>query len=238
MEDKQPDNAPGQALLTFGKTFGRAGGRPLSTRQKGFFADLYPRIEIPIAPANSLDPSTLFDHDPAEIWFEIGFGGGEHLTGQAQRHPQIGSIGVEPFAEGVGKALTQISELELTNVRLNRGDARDVLLGLKDETLDRIFIMFPDPWPKTRHHKRRIVQHDSVALFVSKLKPGGRLRFATDVMHYADWALERFCANDRLDWTATAADDWRIPPQDHVTTRYQTKNLGDCKPVYFDFIRL
>ena len=219
------------------RTFGRLSGRPLSPRQKRLFDAFYPTIEAPIAPEASLDPSSLFDTPARQIWFEIGFGGGEHLTGQATRHPDFGFIGVEPFLESVGKVLTQIADAEQTNIRLHQGDARDVIAGLIDDCLDRLYILFPDPWPKTRHHKRRIVQHESVDLFVKKLKPGGRLRFATDVSSYADWALERFLAHDQLEWTAQCADDWRKPYADHVTTRYQTKNLGDCAPVFYDFTK-
>ena len=217
------------------RTFGRLSGRPLSPRQKKLFDAFYPTIEAPIATPDSLDPASLFGHPPREVWFEIGFGGGEHLTGQAAKHPDIGFIGVEPFLESVGKVLTQIADAGQTNIRLHQGDAREVIAGFQNETLDRIFILFPDPWPKTRHHKRRIVQHDTVDVFVSKLKPGGKLRFATDVAHYADWALERFLAHAQLQWTAECAADWRDPPEDHITTRYQMKNLGDCAPVYFDF---
>ncbi len=219
------------------KTFGRAGGRPLSPRQKALFDELYPRIEAPIAEGATLDPASLFARKPQKVWFEIGFGGAEHLVGQAQEHPDIGLIGVEPFRESVGKALSQIDIAKLSNIRIHQGDAREVLIGIKPETLDRIFILFPDPWPKARHNKRRIVQHESVSLFVSRLKPGGSLRFATDVAHYADWALERFIANEALEWSAQQADDWRTPPVDHITTRYQTKNLGDCSPVFYDFVK-
>ncbi|MGH6997223.1 MAG: tRNA (guanine(46)-N(7))-methyltransferase TrmB, partial [Phenylobacterium sp.] len=104
-------------------------------------------------------------------------------------------------------------------------------------SLDRVFILFPDPWPKARHHKRRIVQSDMVAELARVLKPGGRLRFATDVAGYADWALERILASPDFEWPAQKADDWRIAPADHITTRYEEKRLGDCEPVFFDFIR-
>ncbi len=232
MSDEKPGNR-GQL-----KTFGRTGGRPLSARQQALFDTLLPTITCPIAADNSLSPASLFDGAPREIWFEIGTGGGEHLTGQASRHSDIGMIGVEPFIEGVGKTLSQIDDGDITNVRLHQGDARQVLAGLKDAQLDRILILFPDPWPKSRHRKRRIVQQDTIELFASKLKPGGRLRFATDVIDYADWALERFLKSPSFEWLADSADDWRKPPQDHLTTRYQTKNLGDCAPVFYDFKRL
>lgn len=169
---------------------------------------------------------------------EIGFGGGEHLTGQAARHPDTGFLGVEPFINGVAKALTQIDEGELTNVRLMEGDARDVMARMPDACLNRIFLLFPDPWPKAKHAKRRFVQKETTAEFVRLLKPGGQLRVATDVKAYADHAVWVLRQASNLDWTAKSAADWQTPPDDHLTTRYETKNLGDCAPVFFDFIRV
>ena len=147
-------------------------------------------------------------------------------------------IGAEPFLNGVASALRHIDERGLTNVRLHQGDAREVLQQLPDASLTRIFILFPDPWPKARHHKRRLVQPDTVAEFARVLRPGGSLRFATDVADYANRALETFLGSPHLRWTAERADDWRVPPADHVTTRYETKRLGDCAPVFLDFERV
>lgn len=219
------------------RTFGRLAGRPLSARQQALFDTLLPNIEAPAAPEASLDPHSLFETPKTEIWFEIGFGGGEHLAGQAQRHPDVGFIGVEPFIEGFAKALTAVSDMSLENVRLHQGDARGVLAGLTDASLDRVFIMFPDPWPKARHHKRRLIQDAFLILLARKVRPGGRVRFATDWANYADWTLERFTKSADFEWMAQSADDWRTPPADHVTTRYQEKRLGDCDPVWFDFQR-
>lgn len=219
--------APSGAL----RTFGRTKGRPLSARQQGLVDDLLPRIAVPETGPVALDPR--FE---AHI-LEIGFGGGEHLVAQAKRHPGTGFIGVEPFVNGLAKALTGIEENALENVRLHLGDARDVIPRLPDASLDRIYLLFPDPWPKARHNKRRFVQDDTASEFVRLLKPGGLLRVATDVMAYADHALEVLRRQDRLDWRAHSADDWRKPPADHITTRYETKRLGDCAPVWFDFER-
>ena len=166
---------------------------------------------------------------------EIGFGGGEHLVGQAQAHRDILMLGAEPFLNGAASALRHIHEADLTNVRLHVGDARDLLAALPPQSLDRVFILFPDPWPKTRHHKRRLVQVETVGALARLLKPGGGLRFATDWADYADWTLERLRAEPRLRWTARRADDWRAAPADHVSTRYQAKSLGDIAPVFLDF---
>jgi tRNA (guanine-N7-)-methyltransferase len=146
-------------------------------------------------------------------------------------------LGAEPFLNGVASALRHIDERGLTNVRLRIGDARQLLSDLPDASLSRIFILFPDPWPKSRHHKRRLIQTQTVAELARVLKPGGRLRFATDWADYAAWTLERLIAAKTLRWRAERASDWRRPPADHVTTRYETKRLGDCAPIFLEFER-
>ncbi len=173
-----------------------------------------------------------------EVWLEIGFGGGEHMAAQAARAPDVLILGAEPFQNGVASAVRHIDEQGLENVRLLDGDARDLLTRLPDASLARAFILFPDPWPKARHHKRRLVREETVAELARVLRPGGRLRFASDVAHYVDWALEVIIANPAFTWTANRADDWRTPPADHITTRYEEKRLGDCAPVFLDFVRV
>jgi tRNA (guanine-N7-)-methyltransferase len=173
----------------------------------------------------------------AEAWLEIGFGGGEHLAAQAARRPDVLFIGAEPFQNGVASALRHIDEAGLTNVRVHDGDARDLLARLPDASLERIFILFPDPWPKARHNKRRLLQADTAAELARVLKVGGRLRFASDWADYVNWSLERLIATPGLSWVAEQAADWRTPPADHVTTRYEEKRLGDCAPAFLDFVR-
>jgi tRNA (guanine-N7-)-methyltransferase len=215
------------------RTFGRIRSRPIKPRQAALMDTLLPTLRVPAQP---FDPLTL-KPDAAGVWLEIGFGGGEHMAAQAARRPDLLLIGAEPFQNGVASGLRHIDEAHLTNVRLHDGDARDLLAWLPDESVDRLFVLFPDPWPKARHHKRRIVQADTVAQFARVLKPGGRLRFASDVAHYVDWSLERIAASPAFAWTAERADDWRVPPADHVTTRYEEKRLGDCAPVFLHFRR-
>lgn len=217
------------------KTFGRRGGRPLSPRQHSLVDNLLPSIRPVIDADQLVDPKTWFE-DASEVWLEIGFGGGEHSVGQAKRHPEIGMIGCEVFYEGIGKCLSQIADAEMKNFRLWDDDARLLMAGLSDHCLDRIFILFPDPWPKLRHQKRRIIQAEFLTEAARVLKPGGRLRFATDVRSYADEALEKCLAHPAFDWQAEQASDWREVPVDHIPTRYQAKNLGDIAPVYYDFI--
>jgi len=217
------------------RTYGRIRSRTIKPRQAGLFDTLLPGIAL--APdAGPIDVAAL-KPDAAQVWLEIGFGGGEHMAAQAARHPDVLILGAEPFLNGVGSALRHIDEGGLTNVRLLAGDARELLAALPDACIERLFILFPDPWPKARHRKRRLVGPETIPEFVRVLKPGGRLRFATDVADYADRALEALLSEPALTWDAERADDWRAPPADHVTTRYEEKRLGDVKPVFFDFIR-
>lgn len=168
---------------------------------------------------------------------EIGFGGGEHLVAQAGAHPQQRFIGVEPFLNGVASCLRHIEESGVQNIRLHQGDARDVIARLPDACLDRVYILFPDPWPKARHHKRRLIQPDFLDALARVMKPGTELRFATDWANYAAWTLEHVTRDARFAWLAERAEDWRKPWPGHVTTRYEAKQLGDCAPVWLRFVR-
>jgi tRNA (guanine-N7-)-methyltransferase len=217
------------------RLYGRSAGKPLSARQQALMAEALPKIAIPETARAALDPATLFEA-PREIWLEIGFGGGEHLAGQALKHPDIGFLGAEPFLDGVVKALAHVEEGGLSNVRLVRDDARDVVEQFTPRSIDRVFVLFPDPWPKARHRKRRLIQPEFLEALARVLKPGARLRFATDWADYAERALADVLRDGRFRWTAEAANDWRNPPADHVTTRYQEKRLGDCAPVFLDFV--
>ena len=173
-----------------------------------------------------------------EVWLEIGFGGGEHLVAQAVRRPDVLFLGAEPFVNGIAGALRHIDEAGVSNVRLHGGDARDLMGLMPDVSLDRLFILFPDPWPKLRHHKRRLVDAAFLTEAARLLKPGGQLRFATDWADYADRVLTLLPGRADFAWTAKAADDWRRPPPDHVTTRYEEKRLGDCAPIWLELTRV
>ncbi len=215
------------------RLYGRSHSHALSARKQALVKGLLPGIGLP---EGDFDPRALFP-DKKDVWLEIGFGGGEHLAARATKHLDTGFIGIEPYLDGVAKMLTAIEDGGLKNVRLQRGDARETVERMADASLARIFVLFPDPWPKTRHWKRRIVSDAFVAQLARVLAPGGSLRFATDVESYQDWAIERFARSPHLEWTARRAGDWRTPPADHTTTRYEEKRLGDAAPVFYDFVR-
>jgi tRNA (guanine-N7-)-methyltransferase len=215
------------------RSYGRIKSRVIKPRQAALMDSLLPQIRVPAEP---FEPRALMPQ-AREVWVEIGFGGGEHMAAQAARHADVLILGAEPFQNGVASALRHLDEQALENVRLKDGDAREMLSHLPDGSVARVFILFPDPWPKARHHKRRLVQTDLVVELARVLKPGGRLRFASDWADYVDWSLERFTASPEFRWTAQRADDWRTPPADHVTTRYEEKRLGDCAPAFLDFVR-
>jgi tRNA (guanine-N7-)-methyltransferase len=198
------------------RTFGRVKGRPL--------------------PQRPFDPLDLAPQ-AREIWLEVGFGAGEHLVGQAARHPDVCILGAEPFVNGFAACLARIEDAGVANARIHLGDARDVMARLPAASVSRIFVLFPDPWPKARHRKRRLVEPGFIAEAARLLKPGARIRLATDWADYADWALQRFLANPAFRWTADRADDWRTPPADHVSTRYERKRLGDTPPIWLEFER-
>ena len=216
------------------RTYGRVKARPIKPRQAALLETLLPRLATPTGP---FDPHAL-KPNAREVWLEIGFGGGEHLSAQAASHPDVLFLGAEPFVNGVASALRHIDEQRLDNVRLRQGDGRELLAGFPPASLSRVFILFPDPWPKARHHKRRLIQPAFVDELARVISKGGHLHFATDWNDYAVWTLERLLAAPAFRWTAERSSDWRRPPADHFTTRYEQKRLGDCAPVFLEFERI
>ena len=217
------------------RTFGRIKSRPIKAKQAALFDTLMPGIALPDPKAGPIDPAALMPEATA-VWLEIGFGGGEHLAAQAARHPDVLLIGCEPFLNGVASALRHIDEGALKNVRLHADDARDVIAALPDASLDRVLILFPDPWHKARHNKRRLLS-DEIAVEIARLlKSGGTLRFVTDWEDYADWALERLERTPGLSRIGDVANR-HAAPDDHVVTRYEEKKLGDIAPIFLEFVR-
>jgi tRNA (guanine-N7-)-methyltransferase len=217
--------------------FGRRKGHKLRPRQAQLFEILLPRLAIDItrpAPANL---STLFPSPVAEVALEIGFGGGESMIAQAKEFPHIGFIGVEPFVNGMAKALAAIEDEGLSNIRLHFDDAVSLLAWLPDLALARIDLIHPDPWPKRRHWKRRFVQDEMVARLARILRNGGDFRFVTDIADYAAWTLQRIARSKDFEWTAQCAQDWRAPWRGFMRTRYHAKAAREDRASCFLIFR-
>lgn len=213
------------------RLYGRAKGRPLRANHQALMDNLYPEIKIGNTPTTGLE-------NFSQIWFEIGFGGSEHLIWQAQNNPEVAVLGAEPFLNGVAKAVASVDEHGLNNVRLHQGDARNIMDNLPDHSLSCLFVLFPDPWPKSRHNKRRIITPDFLCEVHRVLKPGGRFRFASDIIDYVDWTLTRVNAHGGFTWPVTQKDNWRTRPNDWPQTRYEAKAIREGRSChYFEFIR-
>ena len=183
------------------KHHGRRKGPKLSAHQAGLLATLLPRLSL--NPQHGTDPKLYFA--PAQmlhVWLEIGFGGGEHLAMQADRHPEIGILGAEPYVAGMAKLLAKIAARDLHNVRVYQNDAGEIIDALPDASLGRVFVLFPDPWPKTRHHKRRFISTEMLDNLARIMRSGAELRFATDDRGYLIWTLERLVAHPAFRWLA------------------------------------
>lgn len=217
--------------------FGRRKGHRLKPQQAALFETLLPRLALDLDTRPSALAS-VFDAAVREVRLEIGFGGGEHLIAEAERNPQSGFIGIEPFENGMAKALAAIAARGLANIRLHFGDAIHVLDWLPAGSIARLDLLYADPWPKRRHWKRRFVQDATVAAMARVLTPGGTFRFATDWPHYAAWTLQHLMRSSEFEWTAQRADDWRQPWPGFTTTRYEAKaKRAGRMPCYLVFRR-
>lgn len=220
-----------------GAFFGRRKGHPLRAHQAALFDTLLPRLALDLSKPAPNDLRSLFT-DVADVRVESGFGGGEHLIAEAARHPRTGFIGIEPFVNGMAKALAAIDERKLENIRLHHGDATDVLAWLPPASLARFDLLYPDPWPKRRHWKRRFVQDKSVADIARAVRLGGEFRFASDIPDYVAWTLTRLMRSPDFIWTAERADDWRQPWSGWTGTRYEAKAKREGRtPCYLIFGR-
>ena len=185
-----------------------------------------------------LEVSELFEPTPHHIWLEIGFGAGEHLVAQARAHPEIGMIGCDPFLEGVGKLLSRIDAEGLQNIRIFPGDARSLLSALPAGCLGKVFALFPDPWPKRRHHKRRLVNRPFLDALARVMRNGGEFRLATDHDEYLRWLLCLIVRHQSFSWTARRPGNWQSRPTDAAFTRYERKALAAGRTcIYLQFKR-
>jgi tRNA (guanine-N7-)-methyltransferase len=218
--------------------FGRRKGHPLKPRQAALFDTLLPRVALDPSKPAPADLRMLFG-DVDDVRLEIGFGGAEHLIAQAQAHPRSGFIGSDAFVNATAKALAAIDDNRLGNIRLHVGDASALIDWLPAGGLARIDLLYPDPWPKRRHWKRRFIQDDSLKRLARILATAGELRFATDIADYAAHALARVLHSKDFIWTAEVAADWRKAWPDFSSTRYEAKAIREGRtPAYFIFRRV
>jgi tRNA (guanine-N7-)-methyltransferase len=229
---------PSEARLVYG----RRRGRPLRQGRRAIAESLLPQIAITLPDAGLLDPLTLFAANPVAVWLEIGFGSGEHLALQAERHPAIGLIGCEVFENGIARLLGDVASRDLGNIRVFADDARLLLDCLMPASIDRVFILFPDPWPKHRHHRRRLVAPATLDRLAAIMQPGAELRLATDDPGYLVWMLEHVTAHPDFGWLAQGPADWRERPADWPPTRYEEKARAadpssGRRPVFLRFVR-
>ncbi len=218
--------------------FGRRRGKTLKPRQADAMARRLPELLIDLDAPPPDDLGALFDHAPRTIVLEIGFGGGEHLLAHAARRPEAGFVGVEPFVNSMAKLVTALDEAPLGNIRLFDDDATGLLDWLPDASIDAIDLLYPDPWPKPRHFKRRFVNARNLDRFARVMKPGAQFRFASDIDTYVNWTLAHIQRHPAFTWPARSADDWRLPYPHWPGTRYEAKALREGRtPAYLLFNR-
>jgi len=215
------------------RVYGRRRGKRMTAEHERMLVEVLPRYGV------SIDaPTAAFAEPDRPFWLEVGFGGGEHLLHQARNRPEVNFLGCEPFFEGVARALEDVTEHDIRNVRLFPDDARKVIDVLPDGSVDRLFILFPDPWRKTRHHKRRFIGPENLPRLSRILADGAEFRAFTDHQDYGRWILWHVTRHPDFEWMAEEADDWLVPPGDYVATRYEQKAREQGrKPVYFRFRR-
>lgn len=225
---------------TIRRLYGRRQGHKLRMGQAALVEEMLPRLEVP--ESGPLDATSLFGDDGDSrrpIEFEIGFGSGEHLAAQAEARPDHGFVGCEPFINGVVGALTHVRDRDLHNVRIHMGDALEVLERFADASLDRVYLLHPDPWPKARHAKRRMMNHGPLDLIARKLKPGGEFRLGTDDPTYCRWSMMVMAARRDFVWQARNAADFLTRPDDWPETRYERKARSKGHEVwYFRYVRV
>jgi tRNA (guanine-N7-)-methyltransferase len=225
MTEKHHRHGPGEL-----RSFGRRTGRTHSPRQDNLLSELLPRVAV--------DLTCAVTRSTNETWLEIGFGGGEHLVWQALHNPDVQLLGCEPFEDGVIKVLRSIDEQNIANIQLHADDARPLLRWLPEASIARTFVLFPDPWPKKKHQKRRLINPAFLELLARVMRPGAELRIGTDIADYARSIMIAFQAEPRFEWQADRPSDWQMRPPDWPETRYEQKAKREGRTSsYLRFLR-
>jgi tRNA (guanine-N7-)-methyltransferase len=229
MSDTHPSGAPWRNF------YGRFHGKTLRPAQKEYLRDLPARAVANVGWEENpdrvpIDPSALFEGKP--VWLEIGFGSGEHLVHQAVANPGVGLIGAEPFVNGVATCLGKLRETDVPNLRLHMGDARDLMDVLPEGSIAKAFLLYPDPWPKARHHRRRFVTPEHLGPLRRVMQTGAELRIATDIPDYVRQTLEEV-PRAGFEWLARRPEDWRAPWDDWHRTRYEAKAVREGRTSHY-----
>jgi len=213
--------------------FGRRRGRALRPGQKILIRDCLPQFALTIPVSGQLEPNDVFSARDRPTWLEIGFGGGEHLAIQAEHHPEISFIGCEVFENGIVKLVAHIERRRIENIRVFTDDARLLIAALPPASIERVFVLFPDPWPKRRHERRRIVSRETLDALAVIMTDGAELRLATDDRNLLSWMLERISNHPAFEWLARRPRDWRERSADWPPTRYEEKAAAAGRPAIF-----
>ena len=223
-----------------GNLYGRRKGKPLKGIQAELMQTFLPKLQINIEGQEQILPEKLFPNQPQETWLEIGFGGGEHLINLLNFHQKIGMIGCEPFISGMAKIVKAIKIENLSDqVRLYDGDAQILLEKLQSNSISRVYLLYPDPWPKKRHWKRRFVSQHNLELLARVMKSGAELRFASDIESYVNWTLELISKHQAFQWTGESIANWKQPWENWISTRYEKKAIREGRvPTYLIFQRI
>lgn len=216
--------------------FGRRQGRALKGDRAEAMEKIFPQLEIDcskLTEKNDILPENLLEKQYSEYWLEIGFGHGERLTAEARQNPQTGYLGAEPFINGMAAFVKDMGTPTLENVKVLMDDGMIVANSLAPSSLDGIYVLNPDPWHKTRHHKRRIINHENLDIFATILKPKGKLILTTDVEDLANWMLTHTTTHPKFNWLAKTKKDWSHPPENWIKTRYETKGAKGAKKMAY-----
>lgn len=219
--------------------YGRRLGRPLKQGREAALAEWLPRLAVAVPTEGRLDPARLFDQTFDDLWLEVGFGSGEHLLAQAAAHPRTGMVGCEPFINGMAALLAEIARdpARASNIRVLMDDARPLIAALPDASVGRFFVLFPDPWPKSRHHKRRFIGPENLVELARVMKDGAELRVASDHADYIEWTLEHLRDHPAFT-TIRPQSAWRERPADWPETRYEAKARAQGRaPAFLAFRR-